>query len=411
MKILHICTGFPINFQGGITNYVRTLANEQVNSGMNVYVLGGKAENVNEKFQYVEHSSVLIPPFSIGKLEDKEALNKLEKFIKKEKFDLVHIHMMLDLDWNLVEILKYNVKYIISLHDYFFLCPRIIMMKSKKELCRKVNLKKCETCISKFEKDGRIGSVVKKVDSILNLKCFRIDKDIINLRYKNFKNLLENANLLLPVSNRVKEIYEDSGINGKYKVLHIGNSSANNFEKFNKNLYKNNTKIKIVMLGTLSEHKGSDILYKILKNCTNENLEFYFYGRVNKFLQRKFEKVGLKFNGAYKQEQLRDILVNFDLGLVLSIWEDNGPQVVMEMLNNNVPVIGTKMGGITDFVNSKNGYIFDPYNKKELNSVFDFLNNINKKHIIKLKENINRTTTPTEHMEELNKIYLNIIEG
>ena len=43
MRILHITTGYPLSFHGGITNYVRSIAEVQTAEGHQVGVVSGKA--------------------------------------------------------------------------------------------------------------------------------------------------------------------------------------------------------------------------------------------------------------------------------------------------------------------------------------------------------------------------------
>ena len=100
-----------------------------------------------------------------------------------------------------------------------------------------------------------------------------------------------------------------------------------------------------------------------------------------------------------------------DVGLVLPIWEDNGPQVVMEMLNNKLPVIATSMGGITDFVNDNNGYLFNPYSNDGLEKAVDFINNLTSDKVFNMKTMISRTLSPKEHCLELLNVYQKILQA
>lgn len=409
MKVLHISTGYPLSYAGGITNYVRMLAIEQFNNKIDVSVLGSIDNKKDFKFKYYEYESKKIKPFTLGKSEDKEALRKIKDILEKEKFDLIHIHMMLDIDWNIVDILKGKYKYIISLHDYFYICPRIILMDGSGQICREYDNEKCSKCVTKFETIDLVRRIGNRVSSKINFKYPCVEQKYTKQRYYKFKELLEGAELLLPVSNRVKELYESAGINGKYKVLHIGNYSAENYKKFNKEDYKTKESIDIVMLGALTYHKGAEVLLKLIEGVKNPNIKFHFYGRTEQKYEEKLIKSGLICHGKYNPSELGEILKKMDLGCVLSIWEDNAPQVVMELLNNNVPVIGTKMGGIIDFVNESNGYIFDPYNDEEVKSVIRFLNDIDIQKIIELKNNIRRTKTPNEHLNEINDTYVKIL--
>ncbi|WP_026882533.1 glycosyltransferase [Clostridium akagii] len=403
MKILHLCTGYPLSFQGGITNYVRMLAEKQsINNQVSV-VGGGDNKKDHYPFEYYEYETKVKLPY-LGKAKDKKALKKLKEYIKVKKFDLIHIHMMLDIDWEIVDVLSEYNNYIISLHDYFFICTRIILLNYNGNLCSDYDKRKCRNCISRTEQIKLVDKILKKV----RINRMNIQQSITDERYYKFKMLLENAKLLLPVSNRVEEIYKEAGIKGNYKVVHIGNYSAEEFRPFK---IQDNWKkeINIGMIGTLSKHKGADLLFKILGKINREDIKFNFYGRCSGVYEKLFNGTKLNNWGPYKQQDLANILEQIDLGLVIPIWEDNAPQVVMELLNNGKPIIGTKMGGIPDFVNNDNGYLFNPYDEEEINKVIEYINNLDFNEINRLKKNIVRTKTPDEHEKELMEIYQTII--
>ena len=81
----------------------------------------------------------------------------------------------------------------------------------------------------------------------------------------------------------------------------------------------------------------------------------------------------------------------------------------MEFLNNRVPVIGTRLGGIIDFVDESNGYLFDPYDEEEINNLVNYLNNLTVDDIYKMKNSIKRTTLPSEHYSAMQKQYDEVI--
>ena len=108
---------------------------------------------------------------------------------------------------------------------------------------------------------------------------------------------------------------------------------------------------------------------------------------------------------------LPNILSSMDMGVMTPIWEDNGPQVIMEMINNNLPVFATKMGGITDFVNSSNGFLFDPFSEEDINRAVDFLNNLSFSTILNMKKNIVPTETTSEHFVKMMRVYDNVLNN
>lgn len=399
-KILHVCTGFSLDFNGGITNYVRCLAAAQQNSGYDVYVLCD--DGCSDGYTIIKYCSK-IKKWSFGKKKDSRSLKRLEEIIEQLDFSLIHIHMMLNIDQRLYQILK-GKKYVISLHDYYFICPRIQMIPPEEDRCEIANTAKCTKCLSMLETNWYLRGVSKRIlgphaTYKFPLKSKRTYKTWIN----NNKKLLEGASMLFPVSKRVEEIYKNSGIENKYKVLHIGNICADNFVR--KSIFSQSATINLIILSSVSRMKGGPLFFSILNKVKNPNLKVHFYGRANKEEQLKLQQLGIIDHGPYKQTELPEILRNMDMGVMTPIWEDNGPQVVMEMLNNYVPVFGTKIGGIPDFVTNKNGFLFDPYNELEINEACRFLNELNRDQINFFRSNIEHTTTTEEHLAELSTCY------
>ncbi len=408
MKILHISTGFKLSFQGGITNYVRSLADSQVKSGHDVTVIGDP-DDMTFAHKYVTGFTGTIPPFYLGKLEDKEHLNMLKQFLKKESFDIIHIHMPLGLDWDLYTALE-GYRYVISLHDYFYICPRIQMIDKNKRLCTAYDEKKCRRCISRLESIRACRGMLKiarKISGNENLCMPYLPQTVTVQRHIKFKKLLENAQLVIPVSQRVKEIYIRSGFKANYEVLHIGNISAENFKQ--KYLVdRSERKLRIGILGSMTYYKGADLVIEFAEKLDASKYELHFWGRPLKY-EKALRKSGVIMHGAYIQKDLPKLLDNVDLGFVLSIWEDNGPQVVMEFLNNRVPVIGTRLGGIVDFINEKNGYLFDPYSDAEKKEAIAFLNNLSVDDVYRMKKEITRTILPSEHYQAVQTLYEKIM--
>ena len=408
MKILHICTGWPLSYKGGITNYVRVLATTQHKAGEDVYVLGAPDNNEYE-FRYIQYTSDKIVPFTYSPLVDKEALNTVQNLLDKEKFDIIHIHALEYIDWDLYSIIK-NYHYVVSLHDYCFICPRVYMYTPNNEVCEKYDELKCQRCISYLERFKLVRRIVNKMNRMygISFKVPYIKQNISTIRYTKSLELLNNADMILPVSYKVEEIYRNSGITTKSKVLHIGNESADNY-KDEYELLDGEHKIKIVFLGRLTSYKGADLFIRIAKELYgNNNVEFHFLGDSGEY-KEIIEKVGINDHGRYNPSDLSALLKDYDIGMVLSVWHDNGPQVVMELLNNHIPVIGTRMGGIPDFVNEDNGYLFNPYLEDEIMGVVNFLNKLTIEQVNCMKRNIRRTITTQEHYTQLMQVYSEVL--
>lgn len=406
MKILHICCGYDIDFQGGITNYVRSIARQQNSFGNEVYILTSGKQCDDYKIINVKTN---LKPFVFNKRSLSNFIY-LKNFFKKYNFDIIHIHMILNLDNRIFKLLK-GKNVIVSLHDYSFLCPRISMVPYNSYRCERANTNSCYSCFSLLCKYNLIYRTCNRFFGSNFIESFPLKSSkVFKNWFNNYKSLLEESKLLLPVSERVKEIYKNSGINGNYKILHIGSESACNFNNINKRNISD--KINLVILSTVSAIKGGDLLVKIFSKVNNPNIHIHFFGRANTDHDKKvLSMIKATNHGPYKQSELSKILVEMDFGVVCPIWEDNGPQVVMEMINNKIPVFCTKMGGIPDFVHNDYGYLFNPFSDEEIASAIEFLNKLTYEQIVNFRKNIVKTLTPSEHFDELQKIYTSICKN
>ncbi len=401
MRILHFCTGFPLSYNGGITNYVRALVASQRALGYDVVVVAREKEVV-DGLDVVPFKSENVKPFA--REFDFEGLSDdhLFRIVGQVKPDLIHVHMVLDFSASTFAALQAcGVPYCVSLHDYYYICPRIIMVKADDTVCRVMENDKCKRCIGVTGKRKALKRVLPS--SVLNALGL-LGGNVVP-RAEVMRGFLNHASMLFPVSKRVEEIYRDFAPDGNYQTLHIGNQSAHHFPE----VRERSGPIVVAVLGSLTYHKGAGVLQELLKRVTSESVEFHFYGRANREWMKRLANLGLRDCGEYRPEQLSEILEGVDVGLVLPIWEDNGPQVTMEFINNRIPVVGTRRGGIPDFIGKNNGYVFEPDIPSEVDGIAEFLRNIDREKLLKIKKGMMRLLTPEEHVKELSSHYKKIL--
>ena len=411
MRILQISTGLDISISaGGIPNYVRNLSETLSDLGHEIYVLYSRDNGNEKKYNYnIINCKPKLQPFHLSSVIENEDIDDLEEVVKEISPDIIHVHMMIDLPIKIIEMFKRNARVIISLHDYSHICNRIQLIYSDKQLCKNNNENlKCNTCISYEETiDNRIlRGIIRRGKDALNVK--KIANSFgHHERFLIGKELFQQVDALSAVSSRVKEIYIENGYTNKnFYVNHIGNYTAE--DSFRKNFdhkskKSNGEKLKFGFIGSLGFNKGSDIFLKLAEYVHHE---FHIYGGIDKDVHKtinNFENV--YYHGRYNHSDLVDILKNIDIGLVLPIWEDNAPQVVFEFLNAGIPVLGTRMGGIPDFINDSNGYLFTP-NIDEINNLVNFMNSDNIYDFYNQTINfIKGTKKPIDHAHEIIDIY------
>jgi len=135
--------------------------------------------------------------------------------------------------------------------------------------------------------------------------------------------------------------------------------------------------LRAVFIGVNHWYKGLSMLADGLEMLTPEvlgRLELSVFAAGGKTIEYRFRRLeprlaGLRYGYEYGPQDLPWMCGGQDIGLVPSVWWDNGPQTVLEMQANGLPVIGANAGGIPDFVGHEtNGLLFTANDRFDLAS-------------------------------------------
>lgn len=402
-RILHVATAFDVDFPGGITNYVRTLAGSQVAEGSVVGVLDGGGSDAWRDhaggFVVRSHAASRVDHFSLKSPEAPSLSRSVLAVIRDWAPDIVHFHLTIGLGTAVYrEFGALGVPYVISLHDYFLFCPRITMMDFTNTDCGGPERTKCERCIGVLDQIDTVYRGARK----LRLPVPRVPSQSVTQRNAAIATFFRDASAVLAVSSRVAELYRRVYPDARYRVSHIGSASATA-----PRLAKTPTsRLRLTALGTLSKYKGAEVLADLARRLPRDRVEVRFFGRVDEpRWGRLAEEAGVQLRGPYAPSDLPGILAETDLGVMVPVWEDNAPQVVMEFLNHGTPVIATRMGGIPDFVTEANGYLFDHRSEEAVAAAARFVEELTPARAQAWGAELGRLQTPEAHRHELDVVY------
>ena len=361
-----------------------------------------------------------------AKMLEPESVTKktIDKFIEDNgPFDIIHFHNIegLALDvFSLKE--KYaETKFLLTLHNYAPICPMVNYYHyGNQKICDgTMEGTECLKCIN--AKGYKIYSEIKRrlkkePDEnwmrFVGLDSFMMDCPAeIYSRYRKecISVINKYIDCVLAVSKRVADIFETHGIDkNKLFVSYIGTKAAEN--QLKRSVAAPSPKLKIAFLGyasikekgfdffinalsTLGEHQAKNIDILIAaKNCREE----YIRDKL-----KKFHSVTIK-NG-YKHEELDAILKDVHLGVIPVLWEDNLPQVAIEMVAHGVPILCSSYGGASELCAS-------PLFKFEGGNAEDMLSHI--LHFVNKPSDLNefwnyskKLTTMSDHIDELKRYY------
>lgn len=465
MRIMMVNWGWPPKQTGGPIGYAADLCKELVRSGHQVYMFYGGDSNFKGKcyLEYREEEGVNLASlvnspnqysnFGLPVNECKQPVVEhfFEEFLDKAKPDLVHFHSLIGLSGSLMEITKKRgIRTIVSLHNYWLICPRgDFILPYDYNLCSGPDHGlNCALCIPAREKPLK-----RKIDNLKNIFKAQFKKNIwlkrilqkILLSTYKFKNKLtrpemekretfpsvsapdplmvwgykfrqeylrdqlsKNADLIIAVSNAVKDVFVQNGISeNKIMVLHSGIKMAEKLEAYaEKNPTKTRNPLTFGFFGPVQPYKGVHILVEAFNQLPPGSARLLINGTgPSAYCQSLMRKANpyVEFKGAF--DDLAQMLSEFDVAVVPPIWQDNAPLVVLEALSAKKPIIGANIGGIPDFVqDGLNGLLFEAGNSFDLAEKMRKI--IESPGLVEsFKGNIKSQKTMREHSEDIEEIY------
>jgi glycosyltransferase involved in cell wall biosynthesis len=131
----------------------------------------------------------------------------------------------------------------------------------------------------------------------------------------------------------------------------------------------------VLFSGNLWEEKGFHIALKTAQNLhkRNEDIVFLAAGGLLPDKNPRHRKwmfqtpANMKYLGFLSHADLARYYASADVTIVPSLWEDPCPLVVFESLASGTPVIGSRIGGIPEFIDDGiDGYLITPGSVSEL---------------------------------------------
>jgi glycosyltransferase involved in cell wall biosynthesis len=118
-------------------------------------------------------------------------------------------------------------------------------------------------------------------------------------------------------------------------------------------------------MGGEHHHKGFDLLVRAFEELdpTRCELRIWNTNRIGIMPDRPH----IRFMGRYAPEEIGRILAGIDVGVVPSIWEEAFGLVGTEFLSAGIPVVGSRLGGIPQWLeDGVNGLLFSPDDPADL---------------------------------------------
>lgn len=230
-------------------------------------------------------------------------------------------------------------------------------------------------------------------------------------RRRAFVNALSGCDRVLAVSEFVRSKFVALGVKSRVvRTLSIGSRMT---DLAVPNIAPAGLPLRIAFLGYHNHFKGLHCLLDamdLLAAADLARLDFFVSAKAVEPIEARLQAMRprlarLAVEHGYTYENIPNLLRDRHVGIVPSVWWDNGPQTVFEFLACGLPVVGANLGGIPDFVTHEhNGLLFRGNDRPALAAALSRL--VNEPDLLsRLRENVRPPKSMQTHAAEVLDLY------
>ena len=379
---------------GGTVQHIYDLISN-IRKDINCHVLYYKNGKYMVK-SFFENSTAEMVMGSVISYENMQTYNWQYKTILDKLFsilniDFVHIHHMAHHYFDLVDtLIERQIPYIVSLHDFYLICPTILLLEKGEKYCVNNEKRDCKECLNA-------------------LKCIDDNKFIDNWRNLSYK-LLKNAREIIAPTESTKKIFNQFYKDLNIKVIEHG-MNVDDFIKAEENSEKTERK-NIAFLGGINPSKGLNFMKNLIEKANNDELPYniHLFGKASDWKINNSNKNYI-FHNTYNRNEIAKILKenNIDLILLLAIWPETYSYTLTEAVISEIPVLALSFGALEERINKnkigwlleQNVTIQDVENK--IKDIFE-----NEEEYENILENIKKYKNSLKTVSEMSKEYKTI---
>ncbi|MFA7626010.1 MAG: glycosyltransferase [Candidatus Kapaibacterium sp.] len=415
IKVLHVLHNNTST--GGTELHTRNISSLLSNDVDSTLLYPSMSPNLYTDFTEIKHKNYTELIFSKDLLPNNEYYNGIpsdlvnhwveESFamlLAGNSYDIIHFHNLINWSSLLLPIIskKFNIKVVLTFHDYFLLCNEYNLVLSKtSKICGKSkanhNDDECNYCLS-------AGRHLTSTKSPLPVNKY--------IEYRNTlaESLLKEVNIIVSPSEYVKSKVLNAYSNideEKIRVIKHGIVKS----KKSADLPPNNT-FTITFLGNAVSRKGIWVFLKAVELLNISEINYQVLGITNDDVKTIADSLNVKLLGGYNVTDLSEKLSGSSLVVIASTWEETFCMTALESLSAGVPVIATNAGAIPENIKADfNGRLFEVNDSlslaREINTCYQ-----NQNLVVNYRNNIKQQKIKSigENAEDYKELYTELLE-
>ncbi len=452
MKIAHVIHGFPPHNNAGAETYTYKLALAQARTHeVSIFhrIEDARAPKYKVKRENREGLDVWSINNSLGYCDSYEktytnpaVAEAFGRFLDEVRPDVVHIGHLTHLSTLIAdELKKRQIPTVMTLHDYWAICPRGQLIDSELQVCGDSSEARCAQCqLLQLRTSGfsqKAFGLYKRITGTLHLGnnfmrgflrriYLRIssggkgDKDAIGPIERRRRHMLETLgkiDLLIAPSNFLREQYTKFGVEPEKIIYSDYGFDTAPFEGFER---KPGDKIRFGFVGSIIPTKGLHVLLEAFDGIDPGKAELNVFGGFTQFyefddypqiIKKAANRPGVNMRGSYLAHEIAGVFAEIDMLVVPSIWYENSPLVIHEAFMASAPVITSNSGGMAELVeHGVSGLLFEQNDAQSLRDAMKKSTD-DPTLIEKLRAGIPRVKTIEDDAADMVVLYTRLIEN
>lgn len=341
----------------------------------------------------------------------------LREYLAELKPDLLHlISGYLMTGSALRAAMDLDIPTVVTLTDFWFLCPRITLLRSNGQLCAPpFDAITCTRCLGEEQRRYRIpGQIAPKLmRAFWQRQSNRAAQ--VQARMDFLRETLSRTDAIISPSQFLRRLFIETGIAPERIVF---SRQGRDFPGLTlEQAVKTPAEyLRIGYMGQVAPHKGVHLLFEAVRQMPGAALEVKAYGDSGPFpaYTRRLQRMArqdfrLSLAGVYERTKVSRVLQGLDVVVVPSVWYENSPNTILEAFAHRTPVIVSDLGGMAELVeDGVNGLRFAPGDASSLAAKLRLL--LDDPGLLnRLREDIPPVKPVAQEMTELLEIYTSVI--
>lgn len=272
---------------------------------------------------------------------------------------------------------------VVTLTDFWFLCPTIQLVRGDGSLCAGPEPLECWRCLADSRKsirriDRRYPDLVRAFWRSAAAHPILGDRLGLGTRLERLaarRDLLDTlgrSNRIFSLTQAMEDRYTANGLASSRVVVKPDCLDLEEFDAVELTP-AHAGQIRFAYFGQITPIKGVDVLVRafsqLKKHCprgSRLSASLSIHGNLNsepgyarRLIEHASASPNITFHGPYEHRRVLQLMNGYDIVVVPSLWYENSPRVILEAFAAGRPVIGTRVDGITEIVQEGvNGILF-----------------------------------------------------